>query len=63
MEKTLDIVQVINSVKMSKPEIHFEITCYHYEMRTRTTRYTDSDGNTHVTTETYEERVNTHYAR
>ena len=47
---------------MTRPEIIFHIQNYHYETRTRTVRYKDSDGNSHTRYETYTERVNTHRA-
>jgi len=48
----------IVSLQSANPACSFSIQNYHMETRTRTTR--DSDGNSH--TETYQARVNTHFA-
>ena len=51
-------VAYITKVKETNATYFWSIQNYHYETRTRTV--SDGDGKTH--TETYQERVNTHYA-
>mmetsp|Transcript_3761 Transcript_3761/g.3680 ORF Transcript_3761/g.3680 Transcript_3761/m.3680 type:complete len:80 (+) Transcript_3761:1098-1337(+) len=57
---------IVDAMKKGRPIIVFKIQNYHYELRTRRVAHTtrDANGNTRTEwrTETYWERVNTHYA-
>jgi hypothetical protein len=52
----------IEQLSKTNPIISWSIQCYHYETRTRTIETRNSDGTTSYSTQTYTERVNTHYA-
>ena len=52
--------EFVNQLKYTDPQRAMSIECYHWETRTRTVYYTDSNGNTQTRTETYQERVVTH---
>ena len=53
-------IEFVNQLKNTDPQRVMSIECYHWETRTRTVYYTDSNGNTQTRTETYQERVVTH---
>ena len=52
-----DVIPYINSIIQTKPTISTYVECYHYETRTRTVYYTDSNGNSQSRVETYQEFV------
>jgi len=58
--ETLQYEGYMQQIKSSAPLIGTRIECYHYEIRTRTVYYTDSNGNSRSRTETYTERVTTY---
>ena len=53
-ETALGYIQRMREVP---PKINITIECYHYEQRTRTVRYRDSNGNQRTRTETYTVKV------
>lgn len=56
----VSVVEFLQSLKCTDPERVMTIECYHWETRTRTVFYTDSNGNTQSRTETYQEIVITY---
>ena len=50
----------VDQLKRKDPQRVMMVECYHWETRTRTVQYTDSNGNTQTRTETYQERVTTY---
>ena len=56
-----EVAGYLNSLLDRKPKILVNTVSYHFETRTRTVAYTDANGNTQYRTETYTERVNTHW--
>jgi len=60
MDFVEDFVGHVERIKKVAPTIGFWCECYHYETRTRTVHYTDSEGKSQTRTETYEEKVVTH---
>lgn len=59
---TESVLSYVDRMHRTKPEVLWHIQCYHYETRTRRVHRTDSNGQSYTTTETYQERVNTHSA-
>eukprot|EP00801_Mesodinium_rubrum_P004093 Mrub_04095.p1 GENE.Mrub_04095~~Mrub_04095.p1 ORF type:complete len:433 (+),score=37.68 Mrub_04095:108-1301(+) len=57
-----ETVDQIDKIIQEKPICRFYMTCYHYEQRQRTVKYTDDDGNEQYKTEYYQEKVITHTA-
>ena len=57
-----EIQNHLNDVVAADGNIRFHVTCYHYETRTKTVYYTDSEGRSQSRTETYQEMVVTHRA-
>ena len=53
-------IEFMNKLKNTDPQRVMSIECYHWETRTMTVYYTDSNGNTQTRTETCQERVVTH---
>ena len=53
-------IDFVDRLKRTDPQRIMMIECYHWETRTRTVYYTDSNGNTQTRTETYQERVTTY---
>ena len=47
----------IEEIRMGQPSVVMSAVCYHYETRTRTVYYQDSNGNTQSRLETYQEKV------
>lgn len=56
------VFTILDKPRYENPHFRWHIQCYHYETRTRQVRTTDKDGNQSTRTETYQERVNTHFA-
>jgi len=60
MDIVEDFVGYVERIKQIGPAVGWGCECYHYETRTRTVYYTDSNGNRQSRTETYTEKVVTH---
>eukprot|EP01084_Bolivina_argentea_P229835 387827_1 len=58
----INLYTKLNELKSERPSLTLQAECYHYETRTRTVYYTDSNGNRQSRIETYQERVTTHRA-
>jgi len=54
-----DIKELVNKIHSNKPIIIIHGEAYHYETKTRTVSYRDSDGHSRTRTETYKEKVTT----
>ena len=51
---------LFQDLRKAQPGVLWMVTCYHYETRTRTVYYTDSNGNRKSRIETYQEKVVTY---
>lgn len=60
---TETLLQYVARLRQAAPTVVWTIQCYHFETRTRVVSSTDAQGRSTTRTETYQERVNTHYAR
>ena len=60
IQTDVSAIDFVDQLKRTDPQRVMMVECYHWETRTRTVHYTDSNGKTHTRTETYQERVTTY---